>query len=172
MDTLIKINQPAPDFTLPDLEGNSHSLSDYAGQVVVVNFWSAECEWSEQVDREMVEVRAGWGEAVTLLSIAPNATESPELLAQVAAERGLPLVLHDADRKVVQVYGAETTPHFFVIDGEGILRYQGAFDDTTFRQRTATRNYLVDAVAAVLAGEGVDPAETRGYGCMIVAYAP
>ena len=170
MDTLIQIGQPAPDFTLTDLEGNLHSLRDYRGRVLVLNFWSAECPWVERADRELVGYLSRWGERVALLSIASNANESRELLARVAAERGLPLVLHDAEQKVAEVYQVEVTPSFFVIDGAGVLRYRGAFDDVTFRQRTPTRKYLFEAVQAVLAAKSPQPAETPPYGCARVRY--
>jgi hypothetical protein len=65
------------------------------------------------------------------------------------------------------MYGAKATPHFFVIDGDGLLRYSGAFDDVTFRQRTPTHTYLKDAVEAVLRGEAPNPAQTPAYGCAI-----
>lgn len=170
MDTLIQIGQPAPDFTLTDLEGNLHSLRDYRGRVLVLNFWSAECPWVERADRELVGYLSRWGERVALLPIASNANESHELLARVAAERGLPLVLHDAEQKVAEVYQVEVTPSFFVIDGAGVLRYRGAFDDVTFRQRTPTRKYLFEAVQAVLAAKSPQPAETPPYGCARVRY--
>jgi hypothetical protein len=66
---------------------------------------------------------------------------------------------------------AATTPHFYIVDADGRLRYQGAFDDITFRQRTATRNYVFEAVAALLDGREPDPTEVRPYGCTIVRYS-
>ncbi len=170
MEPLIEIGQPAPDFTLPDLEGNPHALKDYRGRVVVLNFWSAECPWVERADRELVGTLSSWRERVALLPIAANANESGELLARVAVERGLPRVLHDAEQKVADLYQMEVTPCLFVIDGEGVLRYRGAFDDVTFRQRVPTRKYLIEAVEAILAGSTPNPAETPPYGCAIMKY--
>ncbi len=170
MDAIIPLNEPAPDFTLPDLSGNRHALRDYRGRIVILNFWSAECPWAERADRALVAALAAWGDAVALLSIASNANEPPEMLAHVAAERGLPLVLHDADQQVADRYGAQTTPHLFVVDANGLLRYQGAFDDTTFRRHTPTRTYLIDAVNALLRGETPAPAQTPPYGCTIVRH--
>lgn len=168
MDTLAVLGQLAPGFRLPDLEGHFHSLSDFPGKIVVVNFWSAECPWSERADREILALQNTWGDKVVLLNIAANANEPLELLRQAARERGLPLVLRDAAQSAARIYGAETTPHCFVIDGSGILRYRGAFDDRTFRQRQPTRSYVVDAVEALLAKRHPDPAETPAYGCTIV----
>lgn len=170
MATLIETGHPAPEFSLPDLEGKPHSLVDYRGSVVVINFWSAECPWAERADREVLPMLARWGERVALLSIAANANEPAELLSRVAGERNLLLVLHDEDRRVADLYGVKTTPHLFVIDPQGILRYQGAFDDVTFRRREPTQNYLEAAVQALLAGREPHPAETPPYGCTLVRH--
>jgi thiol-disulfide isomerase/thioredoxin len=171
MSTVPAINQPAPDFSLPDLLGVKHSLSDYRGQVVVVNFWSAECPWSERVDRELLAALPGWGQAVALLPVASNASEPPELLARVAAARRLPLVLLDSEQQVADLYAAHSTPHLFIVDPAGLLRYHGAFDDVTFRQRTPTRSYALLAIAAVLSGGRPDPPTSPPYGCAIVCHS-
>jgi hypothetical protein len=61
-----------------------------------------------------------------------------------------------------------TTPHTFIVDREGILRYRGAVDDVTFRQRKAMRFFLEEAVEALLDGHLPEVAETPAYGCAIV----
>jgi peroxiredoxin len=172
MDTIIQTGQPAPDFELPDLQGHLRRLSALRGQVVVLNFWSAECPWAERADHVMEAYRQQWGEEVTVWPIASNMNEPPELLAESAEERGLPVVLRDGRHKVADQYRAQTTPHLFVIDQQGILRYQGALDDTNFRQREANRLFLREAVKAVLAGQDPDPAQTTPYGCTIVRAIP
>ena len=172
MDPLIPNNQPAPDFSLPDLKGNPHNLSETRGRVVVLNFWSAECPWAKRADEALAGYRKIWREEVGLLSVASNANEPPELLSRVATERGLPVVLHDADQRVADLFGAQTTPHLFVLDPAGILRYQGTLDDVSFRQREATQAYLKAAVEAVLADRTPDPGQTLPYGCSLVRYTP
>lgn len=172
MATLIETGQQAPAFSLPDLKGNEHALGDYRGQVVVINFWSAECPWTERADQEILPMLKKWDEQVVLLAIAANANEPVDLLRKVAAERGLPVVLRDEDQRIADLYGAKTTPHLFVVDPQGVLRYQGALNDVTFRQREPTRPYLQDALRAVLAGREPDPAETPSYGCTLVRHAP
>lgn len=172
------IHQPAPLFTLPDLEGALHSLEEQSGRIAgritgriaLLNFWSAECSWCERTDPLLLERLREWGDEVALLTIASNANESRDLLASTAAARRLPLLLRDRLGQVADLYGAQTTPHLFLIDRDGILRYQGAFDDVTFRQRTPTQAYLNLAVEALLAGRLPDPAETPAYGCSIVRY--
>ncbi len=170
MDTLIPNHYPAPGFTLPDLDRKTHSLTDYVGKIVVVNFWSAECPGVKRTDHTLVNCLKIWGDSVVLLPIASNANETPEMLTQVAAERGLSFVLHDTGQRVADIYGVQTTPHLFIIDTEGILRYQGAFDDVTFRQREPTQFYVQQAVESLLTGARPDPAQTPPYGCALVRY--
>ena len=166
----MELNQPTHDFSLPDFSGCLHRLSDYRGRIVILNFWSAECSHVRRADGELIPWLVEWGGRVSLLSVASNVNERPELLKQVAAERGIPLVLWDSRHEVADAYQAQITPQLFVIDADGVLRYQGAFDDVTFRQRVATRSYLKDAVEALLAGRSPDLAETAPYGCTIVRY--
>jgi thiol-disulfide isomerase/thioredoxin len=151
----VQINQPAPDFELPDLQSRLHRLSGYRGKIVIVNFWSAECPHSERADRSMMASLVQWGGEVELLPIAANRNESVQALDQAARSRRLPRVLIDAG-------------HVVVVDREGILRYRGAVDDVTFRHRTATRFYLEEAVEALLAGRLPEVPETPAYGCAIV----
>ena len=172
MDTLIPNKQPAPPFSLPDLNGVPHSLEDLRGRVAILNFWSAECPWTNRADQELRAYLSAWGSRVTLWPIASNVNEDMEFLKRTAAERDLPVVLHDPQHLVADLYGARMTPHCFVVDSQGILRYQGALDDTTFRQRTPTHFYLRQAVEAVLQGRSPDPAQTPPYGCTIVRFTP
>lgn len=168
MDTLIKIGQPAPLFQLFDLDGKKHSLRDHTRQLVILNFWSAECPWAARVDQEIQPLLLEWGPRVVFICIASNANESKELIIHTASERRLPVVLLDPNTSVATAYGAHTTPHIFVVDTTGLLRYQGAFDDVTFQQTTPTQNYLLKTVQALFAGEDPDPTETPPYGCTII----
>lgn len=171
MDTLIKTGREAPDFELRDLDGFSHRLSSTQGVIVILNFWSAECPWSQAADMELIPYLKEWGNMAVLWSIASNANEPLDLITRTARERLLPLVLHDEQQEVADLYGAQTTPHFFVVDPQGILRYQGAINDVTFRQREPSIHYLRDAVEALLRGKKPDPDTTSPYGCAVVRFA-
>lgn len=111
---------------------------------------------------------AQWRADVTFFSIASNRNEPAEGLSQAAKARRLPAVLVDQDHVVADRFGALTTPHVFVIDRDGLLRYRGAVDNVTFRQRTPTRFFLDEAVEALLAGRAPALAEAPAYGCTIV----
>ena len=158
----------APDFTLSDLDAAPHSLRDYRDQIVVVNFWSAECPWAERADSLLKQWLTGWGGRVILLTVASNANETAELVAEAARQRGLAPVLLDSGCRVADAWSAQTTPHVFIVDEAGVLRYQGALDDVTFRQREAKRFYVKEAVDALLAGRLPEVASTPAYGCTIV----
>lgn len=167
----MQINQPAPDFRLPDLDGNTVQLSDLRGRIVIINFWSCECPHSERTDREIMAMLVQWMDDVVLLSVASNSIESLEMLEPAARRRRLPVVLLDAGHRVADLFEAVTTPQVFVIDRDGILRYAGAVDNTSFSQRRPTRFYLDEAVEALLDRRLPEVTETPGYGCAIVREA-
>ncbi len=103
-----------------------------------------------------------------MLSIAANRNESIQMLEEAAQARHIPKVLVDSKHIVADLYEAITTPHVFVLDYEGILRYRGAVDDVTFRQRPPISFFVKDAVEALLAGYLPGLNETPAYGCAIV----
>ncbi len=162
------LNKLAPDFILPDLHGKPHKLSDYRGKIVIVNFWSCECPHSDRTDRLMIDCLAGWNGNVELLSIASNGNESVQSVEEVSKTRGLPGVLLDAEHVVADLYEAITTPHVFVVDRDGILRYRGAADDVKFRQQNPSRFFLKEAVESLLEGHSPALTETLAHGCAIV----
>ena len=164
----MELNQPVPDFELPDLNGSTHRLSDHRGRIVIVNFWSRECPHSERTDKAILSMFVQWQDDVSMLTIASNRNESAEALKEAAESRRLPQVLHDADCAVANLFDAQTTPHVFVIDKDGILRYRGAVDDVTFRQWKPTRFFLDEAVESLLAGQLPTLTESPAYGCVIV----
>jgi hypothetical protein len=93
------------------------------------------------------------------------------LIQKTATERRLPTVLIDTGQSAADMYGALVTPHFFVMDGTGILRYQGAWDDITFRHRTATQTYVTEVVEALRRDQIPNVTSTPAYGCTLVRYA-
>ena len=164
----IQVNQPAPDFELPDLDGRLHRLRDYRGRIVIVNFWSCECPHSERTDKAIMAMFVQWCGEVVILSIASNRSENAEALKKAADARHLPTVLVDTQCFVADMYEAQTTPHVYVIDREGILRYRGAVDDVTFCKRTPSRFFLNEVVDSLLEGRLPALTDSPVYGCTIV----
>jgi hypothetical protein len=109
-----------------------------------------------------------WGDQAVMLSIAANRNESLEAIREAALIRRLPKILLDHEHSVADLYEAQTTPHAFVMDRQGILRYRGAVDDVAFRQRTATRFYVEEAVEALLEQRLPAVQESPAFGCVIV----
>jgi peroxiredoxin len=171
MDSVIQIGTKAPEFQLPDLRGNLVSLKDYKGSIVVLNFWSSECDWCERVDHELTNNLPRWKGKAIALWIASNAHETREMVEKVAFKRNLPIVLFDEQLKVANLYGVQTTPHFFVVDRQGNLAYQGAWDDITFRQREATNSYVPQAIQALLNGHDPNITQSQAYGCTLVRFS-
>ena len=163
---MIRIGDHAPEFELPDVDGRPHRLASQRGRLTVLNVWSAACPWTERTDAGVIEAARAAG--ADLWSMVVNADETVDQVRRVAAERRLPLVLFDLDRRVADSYGAAATPHVFVIDAQGILRYQGAPDDARFRDPVPRRSYLAEALQALRRGESPDPTVTPAYGCAIV----
>jgi peroxiredoxin len=170
MDTIIKIGDLAPRFLLYDLNGEEHTLEDFLGRMVVLNFWSAECDWCKRVDEELVTHLDAWKDWAKVLWIASNENESRSLIEKAAAERKLPTVLVDKEHHVADLFGALTTPHFYILDGRGILRYHGAWDDITFRKRTATKVYVSMVIEALRNDQLPVVTSTPAYGCTLVRY--
>lgn len=168
------INRFAPDFALPAVNGGRVSLSDFRGAFVVLTFWSAECPWSRRADVLLVYRAPSWTpRGVQLLGVAPNITETETEIAHEMERRGVRYpVLLDQDQSAANAYKAQTTPHFFVMDKRGIVRYAGALDDANFKQPRPKTVYLDRAVTALLEGKAPEPAVTLPYGCSIVRRMP
>lgn len=164
------LNRIAPEFIVPTLGGGRFALSDYRGHVVVINFWSAECAWSRRADVLLVYRMLTWeAKGVRVIGLAANVNEIESAIRhEVEARHVRYPVAFDYDHRVADLYRAATTPHFFVTDRQGIVRYIGALDDAGPEQREAKYFYLDRAVAALLANRPVNPAETPPFGCKLV----
>lgn len=163
----------APDFTLTDvLSGQPVTRSAFNGQGTILDFWSVDCPWSRYYDDFLIERQTVWQEqGVALLLINSNQNETPEQMHDMADAYGIrgPILL-DPSCRVADAYGAQTTPHIFIVNGSGLIVYQGAIDDRSFRQQQPLVNYLDQALAALAAGRPLSPALTPAYGCTIVRH--
>jgi peroxiredoxin len=164
------LNRFAPDFTLPIAGGGRFTLSDWRGNVVIVNFWSAECPWSRRADVMLVYRQLTWErKGVRIVGVASNVNEPENEIQFEAQNRKVKFpILRDPDHSVADLYNAETTPHFFIVDRQGTIRYMGALDDSTHQKRRPKVIYVDQAVSALLDNRLPDPAITPAYGCSIV----
>jgi len=130
MSNKLKLNEPAPDFTLPDGEGRNWRLTDNRGKVVVLLFYPG--DETPICTRQMCSVRDRWPDyQATGAEVVGISTDSIESHQQFAEHHQLPLrLLSDPEGKVSELYGARSlipgkvARSVFVIDGEGKLRYQ------------------------------------------------
>jgi peroxiredoxin len=174
------VGSPAPEFTAVDSNGASRSLTDYKGKTVVLEWTNDGCPYVKKhygagnMQTLQQEVTAAGGIWLTLISSAPgkqghvDGAEANELTATRNAHPTA--VLLDPAGAIGRAYEAQTTPHMFVIDKTGVLRYMGAIDDkpTTDAASVATaRNYVREAFAAVSSGSAVAETATEPYGCSV-----
>lgn len=161
-----------PSLTWRDLEGvdgKRHSLDDLAdASVVVVAFLSNECPFSVLYEDRVIEFAeeyADRGVAVVGINVEPQ--EDLEAMREHEADKGFGFpYLADETQASGRLAGARVTPHFFVLDGERRIVYEGGFDDNR-RPEKVERRFLRDAVDAVLGGQEPPRASAPAIGCMI-----
>jgi peroxiredoxin len=160
------LNRFAPDFFLPAVGGGRVSLNDFRGQILVINFWSAECQWSRRADVALVYRQLSWEpKGVRIVGIASNSNEQEGQIRAEAQARHIKYpVLCDLDQSIATLYQAKTTPHFFVLDRQGYVRYCGALDDVTRKGQKPSTIYLDEAVSALLANHPPNPLTTAPFG--------
>ncbi len=169
----VELGKPAPDFALKDLSGNQHKLSDYKGKVVVLEWINHTCPVVNRchAGKVMEQTAAQFeGKPVVWLAIDSSyfAEQKASETREWARKQGIDYpVLLDASGKVGHLYDAKTTPHMFVIDKNGVLAYTGAIDDDPYGNKANKRNYVDEAVSALLSGSAVATAKTKSYGCSV-----
>lgn len=175
------VGEPAPGFTLTDINGKSHSLSDFKGKTVVLEWVNPECPFVvKHYDKSgnlPATQKAAVADGVVWLQINSAA---PGKQGDYNAEKvkawqeknktAATAYFRDADGKVGKAYGAKTTPQIYVINGEGTLVYNGAIDSIRSANPediAKAENYAKAALAAVAAGKSVEKANTEPYGCSV-----
>lgn len=175
-----EIGQPAPSFTAVDSYGVTHSLSDFRGSTVVLEWTNHDCPFvvkhyatnnMQTLQQEMREAGAIW---LTIISSAPDTQGhvSPAQANELTVQRGASptAVLIDEDGTVGRAYAARVTPHMYVIDSAGLLQYAGGIDSIpTANHADVARAepWFAQAARAVMAGQAVERPITRPYGCTI-----
>ena len=167
----VAVGDAAPAFTLADSAGNEVSLSDFSGKVVVLEWLNPDCPFVkrhyEAGTMKTLATRYG-GEGVVWLTINSTNYMDAAANAKFKADNGLPYaILVDQSGEVGHLYGAATTPHMYIIDGNGKLVYIGAIDDDPRGTTESPNNYVAAALDEVLAGNAVTTAETKPYGCSV-----
>lgn len=165
----VKIGDKMPEFKLTDTTGKAHSLSSYAGKIVVLNFCSQKCPWSLGADPDIVRLATDYKEkGVVFLGIdSHNSTPVDEIKQHVEKAKISYPILKDNENKYADAVNAQRTPELYVIDKEGKLVYHGAFDNRRAPGKQGDVSYLKDALEEALAGKPVTKAEVAAWGCTI-----
>ena len=169
---------PAPDFTLPDAAGAKHSLSQYKGKWVVLEWVNYDCPFvkkhygSGNMQKTQKAARDKGAIWLSINSSAPGKQGNfagQELAKRIAdLKAGPDAYLLDPEGKVGMEYKAKTTPTMFVINPDGMVIYAGAIDDKPSADQAdipGAKNYVQAALDAGMAGKPVEVASTQSYGC-------
>lgn len=166
------VGSSAPAFSLEDQTGRTVNLSDFAGQIVVLEWVNPDCPFvrrhaAAKTMRTLAEKYRDKG--VVWLGVNSTATATQSVNAKWVGDHALSYpVLDDHAGTVGLSYGAKTTPHMFVIDGSGKLAYAGGIDDDPDGTKGASAvNYVDRALEALTSGRSVEVAQSRPYGCSV-----
>jgi peroxiredoxin len=167
-----QVGKPAPAFTLKDETGKEHSLAQYKGKVVVLEWTNPGCPFVQRhyTAGTMQKTLTGFdAKKVVWLAVDSTSSNAAEKSAAWKKEKGFAYpVLQDASGTVGKAYAAKTTPHMYVIDEQGVVRYAGAIDDDPRgNKKEGATNHVKAAVDALLSGKPVPAATTEPYGCSV-----
>lgn len=170
----------APDFTAQDTFGRAHTLSQYKGQYVVIEWHNRECPFTRKhyESGNMQHLQQEWTAKgviwFTVISSAPGqegymtADQENAYIQQMKASPTA--VLLDPSGQLGHLYGAKTTPHMFIISPAGALIYEGGIDDkatTDLADIATARNYVSQALTESMASAPVSTPVSRPYGCSV-----
>lgn len=175
------VGQPAPAFAAVDTRGQAHTLADYRGRWVVLEWFNHACPYTRKhydgAGNTQAMQRDYTARDVVWLSVVSSAPGKEGFTSIADADRltrdkkaAPSAVVRDTAGVLGRLYGARTTPQYAIIDPQGVLRYAGAIDDKRSPRiediATAT-NYVRAALDAGLAGRRIAVAQTQPYGCTV-----
>ncbi len=173
--TMLPLGTPAPDFNLPDVDGDLTSLDDFAGApALLVMFICNHCPFVVHLREALAAFGTEYGEQIAIVAINSNdanayPADAPDKMADEAADAGYTFpYLFDASQEVAKAYHAACTPDFFLFDADRKLVYRGQFDDSRpGNGKPITGADLRAAVDAVLAGKAPSEEQAPSLGCNI-----
>ena len=166
----VKLDTVVKDFTLKDAVGTSHTLYELSEEkpAIVVLFLATQCPIAtDYAERIVALVEAYDKKNVQFIGINSNKQENIDEIAKYNEEHGFEFpVLKDPENNIADYFGARRTPEVFLLDGERVLRYAGAIDNSP---KEPTKHYLQSTLDLVIAGETIPKAskKTRAVGCTI-----
>jgi peroxiredoxin len=174
------VGSAAPDFSLPDAKGDSHSLSQYKGKYVVLEWFNPECPFvkkhygSDNMQKLQEQYTSKGVVWLTIDSNAPGTEGSitPEQAQKITAswKTHQTALLLDPEGKAGRAYGAKNTPNMVIINPEGKIAYEGAIDSKASPNPAdipSSTNYVKAALDQSLAGKPITTPQTKPYGCSV-----
>jgi peroxiredoxin len=171
----IAIGDRAPQFELPNVDGEAHSVGEPSGDAATVVYWTCNhCPYALAWHDRLLDVARDYADrGVRFLAISSNDAErypqdGPEAMRErVEREGGWPHpYLYDESQEVARAYGAERTPDVFVFDSDLKLGYRGA-PDADYEDPDQNAAWLREALDAVIEGREPERPETPPVGCTI-----
>ena len=168
-----RVGQKAPNFTLPDADGNKHTLKDYRGKIVILEWTNPHCpfvqrHYKNDLMQKTQKMLASKNDDIVWLTIDSSHHVKPKDSKKWQNKHDFSYpILHDPDGEVGLKSSAKTTPHMFVIGKKGTVRYNGAIDNDEMGNKDSRTNYVAQAVKALKNGEKPDPSKTKPYGCSV-----
>jgi peroxiredoxin len=156
-------------FTLTDVNGTPHSLTDYrSSKAIVLMFIATQCPVSNAYNGRMVELFKDYApRGVAFIGINSNEQESVEEIREHAKNHGFTFpILKDWNNVIADRLGASVTPEIYVLNARFDILYHGRIDDSR-READVNSRDLRNALDAVLAGKSVPLTETKAFGCTI-----
>ncbi len=174
------VGSAAPNVSVTDSKGKTHSLSEYKGKYVVLEWFNPDCPFvkkhygsgnMQKLQQEFTAKGVVW---LTIDSSAPG-TEgnlTPEQANKTVADwkAHSTAFLLDADGQAGRAYGAKNTPHMFVVNPKGKVIYEGAIDSKATPNPAdipSSTNYVKAALDESMAGKPVSTPSSRPYGCSV-----
>ncbi len=175
-----KVGSPAPAFEVMDATGKVQKLSDYKGKNVVLEWYNKDCPYvvkhysvgnMQKIQKETTEKGFVWLTVISSAKGKQGYLDQKEALANAQTAGAAPsAILIDDLGKMGRAYGAKTTPHMYLIDDKGILRYNGAIDSNSSASSATIEkadNYILAATNSLLKGEKIAKESTKPYGCSV-----
>ena len=179
---ILQPGSKAPDFSLPGIDGKTHSLADYASSpVLVIVFTCNHCPIAQMYEQRISQLAADYNKrGVAVVAIQPNAPEALRVdeldcsdisdsleEMKIRAEYkhlSYPYLYDGETQQTARAYGPQATPHVFIFDRERRLKYEGRMDDNYRLERVKSQDARA-AIEAVLAGREPAAAHTGVFGC-------
>lgn len=175
-----QVGQPAPNFTLTGLDGQKHTLSDFKGKTVVLEWVNPDCPFvKKHYDSHNMQntQKAATADGAVWLLINSAAAGNEGDYAPTAAAKWLhdmgaasTAYLRDPSGVVGHLYDARTTPHMYIINPDGVLVYSGGIDSIRSSKKSdieKATNYVKGALADLKADRPVATPTSQPYGCSV-----